>query len=437
MTGPGSATTGKDIGKLRRALLATAGYAVILAVTVVLLLTVEGATRLYAGMFGNPLEVRHGFAAAKAWPDPGISSPEFHALVSDRYHDFGDYYAYAGFPEPEQIPWTDSPVHINRFGLRGTEFEPRKRPGTFRVVTMGESSTFGFMVDDAQVYPVRLQRILDQRLGAGKVEVINAGLPYYTTEDMSILLHQLVAGMDPDLVTFYIGYNDATWLTRTLLERRMRRNAGRFGALAKDLREFLVDTSLFVNKLARGIDAQLRAFTIADQTFSPMTGREAEELFTIVTEEFSRRVLTLHRQACALGIDHVFAAQLHAPLNMWSGAMQSGDDPFEFLVPEARGGDYYTYATAMRDKLDDTGFDKPVEVFWFAHYRVNEWLLDRPSLRALDFVRHVDGDWSLLATLIHLDAPGNDALARFLADSLQDAIIDRDTTTVRARCDIP
>lgn len=117
--------------------------------------------------------------------------------------------------------------------------------------------------------------------------------------------------------------------------------------------------------------------------------------------------------------------------------MQPGDDPFDFLVPEARGRDYREYADLLRANLQDRGFGRPVEVFWFAHHRVNEWLLDQPALRTLDFVRHTGGDWSYLATLIHLDAEGNQALARFLADSLQGAISGPDSATVRARCARP
>lgn len=421
-------------GRLRRLLVAIAGYAVIAGVTVALLLSVEVGVRLYAYVSGNPADARLGFATAREWPDPGISSPRFHALVSDRYADFGNYYAYAGFPDPDRIPWTDEPVHINRFGLRGPDFEIAKKPDTFRLVTMGESSTFGFMVDDDETYPMRLQETLDRRLGDGKVEVINAGLPYYTTEDMSILLRQLVAGMGPDLITFYIGYNDATWLTRLLLEQRMREHAGRLRATALDARMLLVRHSLLVNRAARWVDARLRPFVITDETFPPLIGGEARELLATVVDEFSHRVLALHRQACDLGIDHAFVTQLHAPLNMWAGTMRPGDDPFDFLVPEARDGDYYTYAATLSDKLDGGGFDLPVEVFWFAHHRVNEWLLAQEPLRPLDFVRQVDGDWSRLATLIHLNASGNDALARFLADSLQGAVATHDTTMIRARC---
>jgi lysophospholipase L1-like esterase len=421
-------------GRLRRVLVATTGYAVIAGITVALLLSIEAGARLYAYVLGNPADARYGFSTAREWRDPGISSPRFHALVSDRYADFGNYYAYAGFPDPERIPWTDEPVHINRFGLRGPDFEIAKKPGTFRLVTMGESSTFGFMVDDGQTYPMRLQEIFDRRLGDGQVEVINAGLPYYTTEDMSILLQQLVADMSPDLVTFYIGYNDSTWLTRFLLEQRMRQNAGGFRAAAIDARIFLVQHSLVASKAARWVDARLRPFVITDQAFSPLAGQEARELLATVVDEFSRRVLALHRQACSLGIDHAFATELHAPLNMWDGTMQPGDDPFDFLVPEAREGDYYNYAATLSAKLDGAGFDLPVEVFWFAQYRVNEWLLDQETLHPLDFVRRADGDWNLLSTLIHLNAQGNEALAGFLADSLQGAIAARDTTTIRASC---
>jgi lysophospholipase L1-like esterase len=431
---PGGAPAGASSARWRQFRLVISSGLVLVAATLVVLLAVEGAARLYAALRGNVLAARHGFATTKAWPDPGVSTPEFHTLVADRYADFGDYYAYAGFPDPAQIPWTDEPVRINRFGLRGPDFELAPRPGVFRLVAMGESSTFGFMVDDAQAYPVRLQEILVQRLGPDAVEVINAGLPYYTTEDMSILLQQLVRKMEPDLVTFYIGYNDATLLTRLLLERRMRADAGALPAAAIDVRTFLLERSLVLNRLARRLEARLRGFAVTEGRFPPLSTDEAEEVLDGVEREFAHRVQALHRQACALGIDHAFVSQLHAPLNMWDGTMEAGDDPFDFLVPEARGGTYYTYAAALRDQLAREGLDQPVEVFWYAHHRVNDWLLGQPGLRTLDFVRSIDGDWSRLATLVHLNAAGNEALARFLADAVRDAAASHDATLVAARC---
>ena len=71
---------------------------------------------------------------------------------------------------------------INRAGFRSDEFGP-KRAGTYRIIALGDSCTFGVTSPTtkeefyiAEPYPQRLQRIVAERLGPGRVEVLNAGV---------------------------------------------------------------------------------------------------------------------------------------------------------------------------------------------------------------------------------------------------------------------
>lgn len=65
------------------------------------------------------------------------------------------------------------PVHINSRGTRGPEFEIPKPRGVVRVLSIGDSSTFGWGLSDEETY----SRLLEKKLNAAgrKVEVINAG----------------------------------------------------------------------------------------------------------------------------------------------------------------------------------------------------------------------------------------------------------------------
>ena len=101
---------------------------------------------------------------------------------------------------------------INSHGFRGPDFETVKPKGVFRVVCLGESSTFGYHNRDDETYPFILGRLFAQeRLAA---EVINAGFPYYNSGSILSLLKEDIVKYQPDLITFYAAYNDTSWPIR-------------------------------------------------------------------------------------------------------------------------------------------------------------------------------------------------------------------------------
>jgi lysophospholipase L1-like esterase len=118
---------------------------------------------------------------------------------------------------PNEVKVTYSPdgktpydVHINRHGLRGPDFEPAKKPGTLRVLTLGASSTFGYRNRDDETYPFQLQRALDERAPELHFEVINFSVPHANSDNIVAMFRAEGLALDPDFVTFYEGVNDAT-----------------------------------------------------------------------------------------------------------------------------------------------------------------------------------------------------------------------------------
>jgi len=100
--------------------------------------------------------------------------------------------------------------HINEQSLRAPRrWEPRKPRDVFRVLCLGDSCTFGLMLDRRQIYPERLQALLAARLGQTGCEVINAGVPGYSSYQGVRLLEKKFAAWDKDLVTVYFGMNDS------------------------------------------------------------------------------------------------------------------------------------------------------------------------------------------------------------------------------------
>jgi SGNH hydrolase-like domain, acetyltransferase AlgX len=112
------------------------------------------------------------------------------------------------------------PVRINSRGYRGREY-PWDAAGSFRILALGDSFTFGFGVEEDDAWPARLERSL-ARLHA---EVINAALAGMGPDNEGRLLAADGPGLRPDLVLvgFFVG-NDL--LDVLVGDRRMRLQDG-------------------------------------------------------------------------------------------------------------------------------------------------------------------------------------------------------------------
>jgi lysophospholipase L1-like esterase len=92
--------------------------------------------------------------------------------------------------------------------LRGPDFTPQKAPGTYRIICLGNSCTFGWRVREQEVYPRQTQAILEQRLPQESWEVINAGVTGYTSLQGLRFLRREVLRWQPDLLIINYCWND-------------------------------------------------------------------------------------------------------------------------------------------------------------------------------------------------------------------------------------
>ena len=96
----------------------------------------------------------------------------------------------------------------NSYGYRGEEFSLHKPDGSYRIVAVGGSTTYGIDIEDFRhSYPYQLGEYLRQQ-GHENVEVINAGVVGYTSHQTLINIQFRVLPLQPDLVVIYQGYND-------------------------------------------------------------------------------------------------------------------------------------------------------------------------------------------------------------------------------------
>jgi lysophospholipase L1-like esterase len=97
-------------------------------------------------------------------------------------------------------------VSINELGLRGGAVSRVKQRGRRRIVTFGDSITFGYGVGDDETYSARLDA-----LGRGRgIEVLNAGVTGYTSHQLLAHLRRVAPAVEGDYVTICIGWNDMT-----------------------------------------------------------------------------------------------------------------------------------------------------------------------------------------------------------------------------------
>lgn len=125
-------------------------------------------------------------------------------------------------------------VSVNALGMRGAEVGPKSGP---RVLALGDSSIYGFGVADDEVFTSRLAASLD-------VEVINGGVPGYSTFQSLNLLDARGLALEPDVLligNLWSDNNFDTFVDRELLAAYSDWHRSRIGTL----RGFLERSALF------------------------------------------------------------------------------------------------------------------------------------------------------------------------------------------------
>lgn len=97
---------------------------------------------------------------------------------------------------------------INSLGLRNGEISKTKPPGSFRIICLGNSTTFGWKVKEEDAYPQRLQALFTHSDSSIRVEVVNAGITGYSSHQGKIFFKRDILPLEPDLLVVNYGWND-------------------------------------------------------------------------------------------------------------------------------------------------------------------------------------------------------------------------------------
>lgn len=107
-------------------------------------------------------------------------------------------------PVPVQERYTKighKPVLINSHGTRGREFNAEKPENTLRIISLGDSRTFGWGLSEDETYSGLLEGHIREYLGdSGEVEVINAGVNGWSYSQLMLYLKEVALKYDPDIV---------------------------------------------------------------------------------------------------------------------------------------------------------------------------------------------------------------------------------------------
>ena len=105
----------------------------------------------------------------------------------------------------------DSMATINKLGFRGEMPEIPKPPDRIRIMSLGDSSFYGFGVNDEETFTVKLR---DRLVEAGlDVDGINAGVAGYSIVQHQVVMDEVGWDLEPDLLVLCNVWSDNTWDT--------------------------------------------------------------------------------------------------------------------------------------------------------------------------------------------------------------------------------
>jgi lysophospholipase L1-like esterase len=168
-----------------------------LGASFLVLIALEIAARVYVGRFASREQFSRYASLSDYRKRVGGNEAWFGLLTPHRY---------LGYALASNL--VDGANRHNSLGFRGDEIVQPKPPDEFRIVCIGASTTYSLFVADYHgSYPALLEKDLRSR-GYGKVSVVNAGVPAWSTYEMLINYLLRVHTLNPDLIIVKEAFAD-------------------------------------------------------------------------------------------------------------------------------------------------------------------------------------------------------------------------------------
>ena len=98
-------------------------------------------------------------------------------------------------------------VKTNSYGMRDVEPALEKPKDTYRIALLGDSFAFGWGVERKESFAYKAEKILSTKLNK-RVEILNFGVPGYSTFQQAALHEELGRQFKPDAILIYFIDND-------------------------------------------------------------------------------------------------------------------------------------------------------------------------------------------------------------------------------------
>jgi len=170
-----------------------------IVILVIILSAVEGLLRV-DDYYNNPCI----FITSNIYPEIDYGKQK------QMCNDYRDIAYLAGIDRHIQPNQENATIHINNFGMRGSDITQNKPVDTFRIFVIGGSTVYGSgSTSDTTTIPGFLQQFFDDSEINKKIEVINAGIEGSTSVEEVYRIKNDLIHFDPDIVVIYHGTNDA------------------------------------------------------------------------------------------------------------------------------------------------------------------------------------------------------------------------------------
>jgi lysophospholipase L1-like esterase len=101
-----------------------------------------------------------------------------------------------------------APYRSNALGMRRDEAPSASSPGVWRIAALGDSTMFGWAIEEKAAYPAVLERHLNAVGDGVRYEVLNLAVPGYNTAQEVESLAGRINELEPDLVMIQFDFND-------------------------------------------------------------------------------------------------------------------------------------------------------------------------------------------------------------------------------------
>ncbi|RJQ53934.1 MAG: SGNH/GDSL hydrolase family protein [Nitrospiraceae bacterium] len=287
-------------------------------------------------------------------------------------------------------------VHINSLSLRGQEIQQKPRPGTFRIAVLGGSAVYDIWVPDNQTFTYKLQEMLHKKTGK-EIEVINCGVPGWSTVHSLINYIYRIRYLKPDLIIVYHTWNDIKYFQ--FLHNGF--DMPQYFSLYKENEQRYLNGSFPLAQIDAlrimfmAATAKLQGKDIVESERDPYTGNKIQSGQIFDTTIFRNSLTDLVRLAKLDGVSVLLATQANLA--------------FKNTTEEDKKRIWYSYVSTDHD-----GLVKLIDLANNAIYQVGQ----EENVPVLDVYKSMLGKSEYLNDHVHLSPKGCEKIAELLSDKI-------------------